>query len=71
MTIAALAGVIGVAGFLFSMVAIGAALKVALRKPKLDKPLPDGTYHMHFVGYGRLTSAPMYEATEVDKEQED
>ena len=62
--------ILGIGGFVCIMIAMGIALRLALRRPKLDEPLPDGTYCIHFVGYNKLTSAPMYEAKDVAEKED-
>ncbi len=58
---------LGLVGFIVSMCLV---VYVVYHKTAAvpEKPLPDGQYHMHFMGYNKMTGAPIYKVDEVDKD---
>ena len=58
--------VLGVAGFMLSVVAlICIGVYLAWKKPKPMDVLPDGVYHIRLTGRNKLTGAPQYEFEDV------
>ena len=43
---------------------------LAWRRPKLEEPLPDGTYRIKCVGHDKLSGTPLYEAEVVEDSEE-
>lgn len=63
--------VLGVAGFMLSVVAIiCVGLYLAWRKPKQEEALPDGVYRLKFLKRDRVTGAPQYEVEDVENSKE-
>ena len=40
------------------------------RKPKKETALPDGQYHIHFVGTNEKTGAPIYDVDEIKADEQ-
>ena len=54
----------GLLGFIASMCTV---VYLFWRQPKKEIPLPDGTYHIHFIGQNPRTGAPIYDVDQVDE----
>ncbi len=64
--------ILGVAGFMLSVVAIiCVGVYLAWRKPKLDEPLPDGVYRLKFLRRDKLSGTPQYEVEDIEETGED
>ncbi len=55
----------GLVGFIASMCII---LYHFWRRPKQDEALPDGQYHIHFMGHNKHTGAPIYDVEQTHED---
>ncbi len=54
--------VVGLIGFVVSMCVV---VYLFYKRPAKEEALPDGQYHIHFMGHNKQTGAPIYDVEQL------
>ena len=64
-----LAIVLSIVGSVGAIVALCLVVYAVYKPVKLEAPLPDGQYKIHFVGRNKMTNSPIYDVEEIEEKK--